>query len=102
LSRAGLVASYVALLLWVAHREEGILLVLLFGLEEIGSISRADKNETNLNIQEHISIARKTLYSLIPVGLNGKNGLNPVTAYTALVDGCCIYAGRSTYKLCLA
>ena len=44
-------------------------------------IIRADKNETNLNIQEHISIARKTLYSLIPVGLNGKNGLNPVTAY---------------------
>ena len=40
LSRSGLVASYVALLLWVAHREEGILLVLLFGLEEIGSISR--------------------------------------------------------------
>jgi hypothetical protein len=44
-------------------------------------IIRANKNETNLNIQEHISIARKTLYSLIPVGLNGKNGLNPVTAY---------------------
>ena len=42
-------------------------------------IIRADKNETNrLNIQEHIIIARKTLYSLIPVGLNGKNGLNPV------------------------
>ena len=35
-------------------------------------IIRANKNETNLNIQEHISIARKTLYSLIPVGLNGK------------------------------
>jgi hypothetical protein len=30
-------------------------------------IIRANKNETNLNIQEHISIARKTLYSLIPV-----------------------------------
>ena len=44
-------------------------------------IIRADKNETNLNIQEHISIARKTLYSLIPVRLNGKNGLNPLTAY---------------------
>jgi hypothetical protein len=42
-------------------------------------IIRADKNETNLNIQEHISIARKTLYSLIPVGLNCKNGLNPLT-----------------------
>ena len=39
LSRAGLVASYAALLLWVAHREEGILQMLLFGLEEIGSIS---------------------------------------------------------------
>ena len=46
----------------------------------LGSI-RANKNETNLNIQEHISIAWKTLYSLIPVGLNGKNGLDPVTAY---------------------
>ena len=43
-------------------------------------IIRADKNETNrLNIQEHVIIARNTLYSLIPVGLNG---LNPVTAYT--------------------
>ena len=38
LSRAGLVPSYVALLPWVAHREEGILLMLVFGLEEIGSI----------------------------------------------------------------
>ena len=39
MSRAGLVASYVALLLWIAHREKGILLMLLFRLEEIGSIS---------------------------------------------------------------
>jgi hypothetical protein len=46
----------------------------------LGSI-RADKNDTNLSIEEHISIARKTLYSLVPVGLNGKYGLNPVTAY---------------------
>ena len=44
-------------------------------------IIRADKNETKLNIQEHISIARKTLYSLISVRLNGTNGLNPLTAY---------------------
>jgi hypothetical protein len=44
-------------------------------------IIRANKNETNLTIQEHISIARKTLYSLIPVGPNGKNGIDPVTAY---------------------
>jgi hypothetical protein len=41
-------------------------------------IIRADKNETNLNIQEQISIARKTLYSLIPVGPNGENGQFPL------------------------
>ncbi|CAC5399980.1 unnamed protein product [Mytilus coruscus] len=40
-------------------------------------IIRASKNESRINIQEHISIARKTLYSFIPVGLNGKGGLNP-------------------------
>ncbi|CAC5366485.1 unnamed protein product [Mytilus coruscus] len=39
------------------------------------------KNESRINIQEHISIARKTLYSLILVELNGKGGLNPKTAY---------------------
>ncbi|CAC5383008.1 unnamed protein product [Mytilus coruscus] len=44
-------------------------------------IIRATKNESRINIQKHISIARKTLYSLIPVGLNGKGGLNPKTAY---------------------
>ncbi|CAC5387247.1 unnamed protein product [Mytilus coruscus] len=43
-------------------------------------IIQAAKNESRINIQEHISIARKTLYSLIPVGLNGKGGLNPKTA----------------------
>ena len=40
-------------------------------------IIRADKKETKLNIQEQISIAWKTLYSQIPVGPNGENGLNP-------------------------
>ncbi|CAC5392099.1 unnamed protein product [Mytilus coruscus] len=44
-------------------------------------IIRASKNETKLNIQEHISVARRTLYTLIPVGLNGQEGLNPITAY---------------------
>ncbi|CAC5396984.1 unnamed protein product [Mytilus coruscus] len=43
-------------------------------------IIRASKNETKLNIQEHISVAR-TLYTLIPVGLNGQEGLNPIKAY---------------------
>ena len=44
-------------------------------------VIRADKNESKLNIQDHISTARKTLYSLIPVGISGKEGLNPKTAY---------------------
>ncbi|CAC5363410.1 unnamed protein product [Mytilus coruscus] len=44
-------------------------------------IIRASKNETKLNIQEHVSVARRTLYTLIPVGLNGQEGLNPITAY---------------------
>ncbi|CAC5385356.1 unnamed protein product [Mytilus coruscus] len=44
-------------------------------------IIRAAKYETKLNIQEHISVARRTLYTLIAVGLNGQEGLNPRTAY---------------------
>ena len=48
-------------------------------------IIRVNKNETNLNIQEHTyqycTENATFVYSLIPVGLNGKNGLNPVTAY---------------------
>ncbi|CAC5401047.1 unnamed protein product [Mytilus coruscus] len=44
-------------------------------------IIKASKNETKLNIQEHISVASRTLYTLIPVGLNGQEGLNPITAY---------------------
>ena len=44
-------------------------------------IVRACKNEVKINIQDHISTARKTLYSLIPVGINSKDGLNPLVAY---------------------
>ncbi|VDI70276.1 Hypothetical predicted protein [Mytilus galloprovincialis] len=45
------------------------------------SIIRASKNDLKLNIQEHVSVATRTLYTLISVGLNGQEGLNPITAY---------------------
>ncbi|VDH93282.1 Hypothetical predicted protein [Mytilus galloprovincialis] len=42
---------------------------------------RAELKENNLNIDARISIARRTLYSLMNTGLHGTNGLNPQTSY---------------------
>ena len=42
---------------------------------------RAELKENNLNIDARISIARRTLYSLMNIGLHGTNGLNPQTSY---------------------
>ena len=39
---------------------------------------RASSRESKLNVMNRISIARKTLYSLINVGCHGINGINPV------------------------
>ena len=44
-------------------------------------IKRADKNEIKINIQDRLTTARRTLYSLIPVGLSRKEGLNPITCF---------------------
>ena len=43
--------------------------------EHLGLI-RSEKNENKLNINKRISLARRTLYSLIKSGLHGCNGLN--------------------------
>lgn len=48
--------------------------------EHLGLI-RSVKDENKLNLQKRISLARRTLYSLIKSGLHGCNGLNPKISY---------------------
>ena len=48
--------------------------------EHLGLI-RSTKDENELNIKKKISLARRTLYSLIKTGVHGSNGLNPKTSY---------------------
>ena len=40
-------------------------------------ILRAETRENNINIDERLSLARRTLYVLINTGVHGSNGLNP-------------------------
>ena len=40
-------------------------------------ILRAETRENNINIDERLSLARRTLYALINTGVHGSNGLNP-------------------------
>ena len=42
---------------------------------------RSGKKESELNIKDRISLARRTSYSLINAGLHITNGLNPKTSY---------------------
>ena len=44
-------------------------------------IIRSELKENQLNIEARLSIARRTLYSLINTGVHGSNGLNPATSY---------------------
>lgn len=44
-------------------------------------IIRAIKDQNKTNIQDRISLARRTAYSLMNVGVHGTNGLNPKTSY---------------------
>lgn len=44
-------------------------------------IIRSELKENDLNIEDRISLARRTLYSLINTGLHGTNGINPMVAY---------------------
>ena len=44
-------------------------------------ITRAGKKESEINISERISSARRTSYLLMNTGLHGTNGLNPETSY---------------------
>jgi len=43
-------------------------------------LTRTSKDENRINIDERISLARRTLYSLIKSGVHGSNGLNPKTS----------------------
>lgn len=44
-------------------------------------MTRAGKKESSINVNERISSARRTSYSLMNTGLHGSNGLNPMTSY---------------------
>ncbi|MES9882130.1 MAG: reverse transcriptase family protein [Sedimenticola sp.] len=48
--------------------------------EHLGLL-RTVKKENEININERISLARRTLYSLIGAGVHGTNGLNPKISY---------------------
>ena len=48
--------------------------------EHLGVI-RADKNETNANIETNIQTARRTKYALMGSGFHGTNGLHPQISY---------------------
>ena len=42
---------------------------------------RSEVNENTINIEDRLSLARRTLYSLISTGVHGSNGLNPGCSY---------------------
>lgn len=44
-------------------------------------LTRAATGETNINISDRISLARRTLYALMRTGVHGTNGINPKIAY---------------------
>ncbi|MCW4346819.1 MAG: reverse transcriptase family protein [Candidatus Thiodiazotropha endolucinida] len=44
-------------------------------------VTRAAKKESELNVKDRITAARRTSYSLMNTGLHGSNGLNPKTSY---------------------
>ena len=44
-------------------------------------VARAGKKESDINIDERISLARRTSYSLMNTGLHGANGLSPEVSY---------------------
>ncbi|CAC5401039.1 unnamed protein product [Mytilus coruscus] len=62
---------------------------------------RTTSEETKININDRISLARRTLYSLIKTGVHGTNGLNPRTSckiYQVYVIPCLLY-GLETLNL---
>ena len=44
-------------------------------------LARTDKNDSAVNIEDRISLARRTGYSLMKSGFHGSNGLNPKVSY---------------------
>ncbi|VDI63084.1 Hypothetical predicted protein [Mytilus galloprovincialis] len=44
-------------------------------------LTRSSKNENMINVDERISLARRTSYSLMKTGVHGTNGLNPRVSY---------------------
>ncbi len=43
-------------------------------------ILRAETKENEINIENRLSLARRTMYSLINTGFHGSNGLNPTVS----------------------
>jgi hypothetical protein len=45
-------------------------------------IIRAETRDYEANIEDRISLARKTMYALMNTGLHGSNGINPSVIIT--------------------
>ena len=56
------------------------MLTLFYKTVHLG-LPRAGKKESEMNIKDRLSLARRTSYSLINTGLHGTNGSNPKTSY---------------------
>ena len=50
-------------------------------------IGRTDKDTCKATIEENLKKSRRTLYSLMGVGLQGENGLDPPTAMSIMNAG---------------
>ncbi|MES9903311.1 MAG: reverse transcriptase family protein [Sedimenticola sp.] len=44
-------------------------------------LNRTAANESTVNVEERIKLARRTLYALMRTGVHGTNGINPKTSY---------------------
>ncbi|CAC5367786.1 unnamed protein product [Mytilus coruscus] len=44
-------------------------------------LTRSTKDETRINAEDRISLARRTLFSLLKTGVHGSNGLHPKSSY---------------------
>ncbi|VDI17383.1 Hypothetical predicted protein [Mytilus galloprovincialis] len=49
-------------------------------------LTRSSKNENLINVDERISLARRTSYSLMKTGVHGTNGLNPRVSYNIYTE----------------
>ena len=76
-------SSSVNRILSLGQISTGNLVTRLYPSEETThlGIIRAELKENKLNVEARISLARRTLFSLINTGVHGSNGLNPKVSF---------------------